>query len=75
MRWLETDLPVQRVSATTLNAEIFGWQNRVGPAETAKVADLVAAKGDALKDITELEHVGFVMKGGAVEKYEISMRR
>ncbi len=63
------------VSATKLNAEIIGWQDRVGTVEGSKFADLIAVKGDPLKDITELERVGFVMKGGAVVKDELSARR
>lgn len=63
------------VSATMLNAEIIGWPDRVGTLEPSKFADLVAVKGDPLKDITELERVGFVMKGGAVVKDELSGRR
>ena len=63
------------VSATKLNAEIIGWQDRVGTVEATKFADLIAVKGDPLKDITELERVGFVMKGGAVVKDELSLRR
>jgi imidazolonepropionase-like amidohydrolase len=45
------------VSATKLNAEIIGWQDRVGTVEIRKFADLIAVKGDPLKDITELERV------------------
>lgn len=62
------------VSATKLNAEILGWADRVGTLETSKFADLIAVKGDPLKDITELERVGFVMKGGAVVKDDLSVR-
>ncbi len=63
------------VSATRLNAEIIGWTDRVGTVEAAKFADLIAVRGDPLKDITELERVGFVMKGGSVVKDELSARR
>lgn len=63
------------VSATRLNAEIMGWLDRVGTVEALKFADLVAVAGDPLKDVTELERVRFVMKGGAVVKDEISRRR
>ena len=62
------------VSATRVNAEIVGWQDLVGTVETAKFADLIAVKGDPLKDITELERVAFVMKGGSVVKDELSAR-
>ena len=63
------------VSATRLNAEIIGWQDRVGTVEPSKFADLIAVTGDPLKDITELERVGFVMKGGTIVKDELSSRR
>ena len=63
------------VSATSLNAEIMGWQDCVGALEVSRFADLIAVKGDPLRDITELERVGFVMKAGSVVKDELSIRR
>jgi imidazolonepropionase-like amidohydrolase len=45
-------------------------QDRVGAIEPGKFADLIAVAGDPLKDITELQRVHFVMKGGAVIKNE-----
>jgi len=60
------------VAATRLNAEILGWSDRVGTVEKGKWADLVALAGDPLKDIAETERVRFVMKGGVVEKDELS---
>ena len=62
------------VSATRLNAEIIGWSDRVGTIESGKFADLVAVFGDPLKDITELERIRFVMKGGTVVKDELGRR-
>jgi imidazolonepropionase-like amidohydrolase len=58
------------VSATRLNAEILGWADRVGTVEPGRWADLVAVPGDPLADITVMERVGFVMKGGVVQKHE-----
>jgi imidazolonepropionase-like amidohydrolase len=55
-------------SATRTAAEILGWSDRVGTIEPGKFADLVAVAGDPLRDITELERVKFVMKGGVVYK-------
>jgi len=43
----------------------------MGTIEPGKWADLVAVSGDPLKDVTELERVKFVMKGGAVFKNEV----
>jgi imidazolonepropionase-like amidohydrolase len=62
------------VSATSLNAEILGWSDRVGTVEAGKWADLVAVADDPLRDITALERVGFVMKGGVVARDELSPR-
>lgn len=60
------------VAATSLNAEILGWSDRVGTVEKVKLADLVAVAADPLTDITEMERVRFVMKGGVVFRDEIS---
>jgi imidazolonepropionase-like amidohydrolase len=60
------------VSATRLNAEIIGWSDRVGSLERGKFADLIAVAGDPLRDITELQRVAFVMKGGVVYRDERS---
>ena len=48
------------------NAEIIGWADRVGSVEKGKFADIIAVAGDPLADITEIERVKFVMKGGEV---------
>jgi imidazolonepropionase-like amidohydrolase len=53
-------------AATSLGAENMGWEDRVGAIEKGKFADLVAVSGDPLTDITELQRVKFVMKGGHV---------
>jgi len=53
-------------SATRIAAEIIGWSDRAGTIEAGKFADLIAVAGDPLRDITELERVAFVMKGGVV---------
>ena len=61
--------PLEIIRAATINAaELLGWQNRIGTIEPGRFADLIAVEGDPLKDITELERVKFVMKGGAVIK-------
>jgi imidazolonepropionase-like amidohydrolase len=56
------------LSATRTAAEIMGWGDRVGTVEAHKFADLIAVSGDPLRDITELERVTWVMKGGVVYK-------
>lgn len=59
--------PAQAIrSATSVAAEMMGWQDRVGSLEKGKFADLIAVSGDPLTDISELERVKFVMKGGSV---------
>ncbi len=60
---------VDAIRAVTVNAaELIGWQDRVGAIEAGKFADIIAVNGDPLQDITELERVQFVMKGGTVVK-------
>jgi imidazolonepropionase-like amidohydrolase len=61
--------PIQAIrSATTTPAEMMGMQNDLGGITTGKYADLVALKGDPLSDITLLQKIDFVMKGGEVYK-------
>ena len=60
------------IRAITSNAaEMLGWQDRIGSIEPGKIADLVAVSGDPIADITELERVRFVMKGGEVIRNDI----
>jgi imidazolonepropionase-like amidohydrolase len=64
--------PVSAIQAATIiNAEALGWPDRVGSIDAGKYADLVAVSGDPLSDITELQRVKFVMKGGRVVKNEL----
>jgi imidazolonepropionase-like amidohydrolase len=61
--------PAQAVQAGTLSgATLLGREGEVGSLQPGKLADIVAVKGDPLKDIAALEQVDFVMKGGAVFK-------
>ena len=46
----------------------MGWSDRVGTIEPGRFADLIAVSGDPLRDITVLEDVRWVMKGGVVYK-------
>jgi imidazolonepropionase-like amidohydrolase len=64
--------PMQAIrTGTTTAAELLGWSDKMGTIEPGKWADLVAVSGDPLKDITELQRVKFVMKGGVVIKNEV----
>src|SRR6202171_1741796 len=57
--------PLQAIrSATSVGAENIGWGDRVGSIEKGKYADFVAVSGNPANDVTELERVKFVMKGG-----------
>ncbi|HKX33688.1 MAG TPA: amidohydrolase family protein, partial [Blastocatellia bacterium] len=61
--------PLQAIQTATLNAsKLLGWEDRVGTIEPGRYADLIAVDGDPLKDVTELERVRWVMKGGVVIK-------
>ncbi len=65
--------PLEIIRAATVNAAdlLAGDRALFGTIEKGKFADLIAVTGDPLKDITELEKVRFVMKGGAVIKNEL----
>ena len=59
--------PARAIQAgTIINAEAMGWKDQVGSVAKGKYADLVAVSGNPLSDITELQRVKFVMKGGKV---------
>jgi imidazolonepropionase-like amidohydrolase len=61
--------PMQAIrSATTVAAQMIGWQDRVGTLAPGAYADLIAVQGDPTADITALESVELVMKGGRVVK-------
>ncbi|MGB2602874.1 MAG: amidohydrolase family protein [Candidatus Sulfotelmatobacter sp.] len=63
--------PLQAIQAATVNAaDLLGWPGKVGGLEPGAWADIVAVDGDPLKDVTTLERVKFVMKGGEVVKNE-----
>ena len=63
--------PMQAIMcATKVNAEILKKEKEIGTVEAGKLADLIAVKGDPLKDISELQRVKFVMIGGKVVKNE-----
>jgi imidazolonepropionase-like amidohydrolase len=61
--------PMQAIqSATTGAADLIGWKNIVGQISPGAFADLIAVSGDPIADVTILEKVAFVMKGGAIYK-------
>ena len=59
--------PLEAIQAATISAaELLTWPDKVGALEAGHFADVIAVDGDPLKDITLLQHVRWVMKGGAV---------
>jgi imidazolonepropionase-like amidohydrolase len=62
-------------SATLVNSEVLGWRDQIGSIEKGKYADIIAVSGDPLQDITELQRVKFVMKGGKVIKNELAAQK
>jgi imidazolonepropionase-like amidohydrolase len=65
--------PVRAIqSGTTINAAALGWQDQIGSIAKGKYADVIAVSGDPLADITELQRVRFVMKGGRVIRNDIA---
>jgi imidazolonepropionase-like amidohydrolase len=63
--------PLQAIQSATVNAaDLLGWVGKVGSLDPGAWADIVAVDGDPSKDVTTLEHVKFVMKGGEVVRNE-----
>jgi imidazolonepropionase-like amidohydrolase len=61
--------PIQAIrAATSTAAELLGEQKDIGSVSPGRFADIVAVKGDPMKDIAVLEKVDFVMKGGEIVK-------
>jgi imidazolonepropionase-like amidohydrolase len=58
-------------AATMLN---YHWETQIGSLEAGKLADVIAVAGDPLRDVAEMQHVRFVMKGGLVARDELSKR-
>lgn len=56
-------------SATSVAAHYIGWDDRVGAIEPGRFGDLIAVRGDPLIDISVLQEVGVVIKGGQLFKY------
>jgi imidazolonepropionase-like amidohydrolase len=67
--------PARAIQAGTVtNAEVLGWLDQIGSIEKGKYADLIAVAGDPLADITELQRVTFVMKGGTIIRSDLTPR-
>lgn len=69
--------PVQALQSSFIGAANvlnFNWASRVGTLEKGKFADVIAVTGNPLTDITEMERVKFVMKGGVVAKNDVAAR-
>jgi imidazolonepropionase-like amidohydrolase len=61
--------PLGAIQAATLNAaELLGWAKDMGAIEAGKYADIIAVNGDPLTDVSVMERVVFVMKGGEIVK-------
>jgi imidazolonepropionase-like amidohydrolase len=61
--------PLQAVQSATINdADLLGWSSNIGAIEPGKWADIIAVDGNPVQDVTTLQHVKFVMKGGEVIK-------
>src|SRR6476469_6031816 len=59
--------PLQAIQSATINdADLLGWSDKIGAIEPSKWADIIAVDGDPLHDVTTLQHVKFVMKGGEI---------
>jgi len=59
--------PLAVLQADLLNgAKLLGWDGQIGALEAGYLADIIAVSGDPLQDISAVENVSFVMKGGVV---------
>jgi len=62
-------------SATSRAADMLEMKGEIGVIAPGAFADIVAVKGDPLKDVTELEHVRFVMHDGSIFKNELANKK
>jgi imidazolonepropionase-like amidohydrolase len=65
--------PAQAIRTATQNsADLLGRSKDIGTIEVGKYADIIAVSGDPLADVSVLQSVGFVMKGGVVYKDKLA---
>jgi imidazolonepropionase-like amidohydrolase len=62
---------LQTAFLSAANVLNYGWADRIGSLEKGKFADVIAVRGDPLADVTEMERVKFVMKGGQVIRNDL----
>ena len=63
---------LQAIQAATINsAKLLKMNNKLGQLKAGFAADIIALKGNPLENITELEHIPFVMKAGQVYKNDL----
>jgi imidazolonepropionase-like amidohydrolase len=61
--------PAQALRAATIRgSELMQMQNDIGTVEAGKYADIIAVEGNPLSDISVMQKITFVMKGGVVFK-------
>lgn len=61
--------PMQAIQAATVHAaDLIGWPDDIGAIAPGRYADIIAVDGNPLDDVTVLENVRFVMKGGVIHK-------
>ena len=67
--------PLAVLQADMINgAKLLGWAGQIGELKPGYFADIVAVPGSPLEDITAVEHVSFVMKGGAIVRMPAAAR-
>ena len=63
--------PLEAIQAATIRAaDLLGWPGQVGTLEVGAWADMIGVDGDPTLDVTVLQNVKFVMKGGEIYKNE-----
>jgi imidazolonepropionase-like amidohydrolase len=73
VRWGMTPAQaLQSVFTTAAGVLNYSWANRIGSLEKGKFADVIAVAGNPLTDVTEMERVKFVMKGGVIMKNDLA---